>query len=285
MALELDNLLAVERAVITDGQDRRGEVKMHSPVVKMYTALDGASTPDNRKRIWPLAVASLLSVGQSVMTDRGNGRPHKGVDLHADAGSPVIASQSGRVIRVVDGRVSKSDSQQSAGLWVDVLGPDGYVYRYLHLGSSTVSSGQQLQLGDQVGTVAPRGTSGLKNSDPHLHFEIRTSDWKEDRQPWARKKGDKLGDYGPPMDPLKLLPQLAERPRPRVAEVQQSRDQPPEVGQTPPPALATSLLASQVARSFVGHTEVKTAGPTGLIGGLLLLAAAWKALRKRASSS
>jgi hypothetical protein len=284
MALELDNLLAIERAVITDGQDRSGEVKMHSPGLKMYTALDVASTPDNRKRIWPLAVASLLSVGQSVMTDRGNGRPHKGVDLHADAGSPVIASHSGRVIRVVDGRVSKSDSQQSAGLWVDVLGSDGYVYRYLHLGSSTVSSGQQLQLGDQVGTVAPRGTSGLKTSDPHLHFEIRTSDWKEDRQPWARKKGDKLGDYGPPMDPLKLLPQLSERPRSKVADVEQRRQQQGDLGQTPPPSVAAPVLASQVARAFVEHREVKTAGPSGLVGGLLLLAMAWKALRKRALS-
>ncbi len=283
MALDLDRLLAIEKSVVTQGQDS-GEVKMHPPGLKIYTVKDGGGTADNRSRSWPLAVESLLSVGQSVMTDRGTGRPHKGVDLRADASARVLSSQDGRVIRVVDGRLSKSESQQSAGLWVDVQGSDGYVYRYLHLGSTTATSGQQLQRGEQVGTVAPRGTSGLKNSDPHLHFEIRTSDWKEDRQPWARKKGDKLGDYGPPMDPLKLLPQLSERPRPRVAQVEQIRQQPPEVGQTPPPVVATSLLASQVARSFVGHTEVRTAGPTGLIGGLLLFAAAWKALRKRAAS-
>lgn len=247
-------------------------------------------------RIWPLPLDKLRSIGQSVMTDRGNGRPHKGVDLRVDAGTSVIASESGRVLRVVDGRVSASESQQAAGLWVDVAGSDGYVYRYLHLGSADVTRGQQLQQGAQVGTVAPKGTSGLKDSEPHLHFEIRTSDWQEDRQPWARKKGDKLGDYGPPMDPMKLLPPGLVRPRSAIAHVQNKEQQRPERIATSAPILPgkpdplreqsavvlPALSPADAARAFVGHREVKTAGPSGLVGGLLLIAAVWKTLRRRA---
>lgn len=94
------------------------------------------------------------------------------------------------MLRVVDGHISASELQQAAGHWVNVPGSDGYVYRHLHLGSSDVTRRQELQQGAQLGTVAPNGTSGLKDRESHLHFEIRTSDCQQGRQPWERKKGD-----------------------------------------------------------------------------------------------
>lgn len=146
---------------------------------------------------WPIARAGLHRVGQSVLADRnGQGRPHKGIDLFADAGTPVLAAQQGQVLRVVDGRSGKRASQQRAGLFIDVLGSDTLVYRYLHLGETRVQSGQTVNQGAVLGTVAAAHTSGLRET-PHLHFEIRQKDVDGSRE-----------DYGTPVDPLRLLPPL-----------------------------------------------------------------------------
>ena len=72
--------------------------------------------------VWPVPRASLKRIGQSVLSDRdGSGRPHYGLDLFADASSPVLAAQTGRVVRIVDGRRSTETGKRRAGLWIDIL--------------------------------------------------------------------------------------------------------------------------------------------------------------------
>ena len=152
--------------------------------------------------VWPIPANRLRKVGDSVMARRaGSGRPHKGVDLFAEAGSPVLSAVLGKVLRVIDGRNDARDSLARAGLFIDVRGLDGRVYRYLHLGSAAVREGEPVRAGHVLGTVSPSGQSGVEHSEPHVHFEIRAGDW--DRR---------AGDYGEPVDPLKVLP-----PRERVA--------------------------------------------------------------------
>jgi murein DD-endopeptidase MepM/ murein hydrolase activator NlpD len=147
--------------------------------------------------IWPIARAHLQDVGQSVLKDRnGHGRPHKGIDLFADAGTEVLAARAGQVLRIVDGRQHASDSQRRAGLFVDVREGNAWVYRYLHLGAARVVLGQSVGPGDVLGIVAAPNTSGL-GQRPHLHFEIRQGDFNAHRQ-----------DYGTPVDPLRVLPPL-----------------------------------------------------------------------------
>ena len=155
--------------------------------------------------VWPIPEGRLRRVGESVLARRaGSGGPHKGVDLFADADTPVLSAVYGKVLRVVDGRTAdrvKTESLWRAGLFVDVLGLDKRIYRYLHLGSHAVKPGQPVKAGDPIGTVSPRGQSGVEHSDPHVHFEIRAGDWNRT-----------AGSYGTPLDPLKVLP-----PRQRVA--------------------------------------------------------------------
>ena len=155
--------------------------------------------------VWPIPLGRLRRVGESVMARRaGSGRPHKGVDLFAEAGSPVLSAAYGRVLRVVDGRTADPKKQEGlarAGLFVDVRALSGWVYRYLHLGSVLVREGEPVRAGQPLGTVSPSGGSGVEHSEPHVHFEIRAADW--DRS---------AGEYGEPVDPLQVLP-----PRERVA--------------------------------------------------------------------
>ena len=149
--------------------------------------------------LWPIPFTQITRVGDPVMPDR-HGKPHKGRDLMAPAGTRVRAAVAGRVLRVVDGRESGKDAQVLAGLWVDVQGDDGNVYRYLHLGKVApgIKDGAKVKAGDWLGTVAPAGSSGVFRSPPHLHFEVRASDWD-------RSRGER-GDYGDPIEPLSILP-------------------------------------------------------------------------------
>lgn len=161
---------------------------------------DKPVSTSNSKPLWPIGIGELTQIGDAVMPDR-HGRPHKGRDLMAPAGTRVQSSVAGKVLRVVDGRLAEKDSPRwRAGLFVDVRGEDGHVYRYLHLGSSTVQAGTQVKAGQMLGTVADKGTPGVLNSPPHLHFEIRRSDWDRTR-----------GDYGEPIEPLSVLPRRFDR--------------------------------------------------------------------------
>lgn len=150
--------------------------------------------------LWPINEKEIKRVGQSVMVDRdGTGRSHKGVDIFAKSQTRVQAASPGRVIRVIDGRSSDSESKRKAGLWIDIVSTNDVsrnVYRYLHLGEAFVKAGDQVEQGAILGTIANPNTSGLSN-EPHLHFEIRRTDYTNLRQ-----------DYGEPIDPLTQLPHL-----------------------------------------------------------------------------
>lgn len=177
-----------DRADFEVSAQKRAET-IDAPVLVRTTAASMSS----QKPMWPILGLQVASLGDGIMPDR-RGRPHEGIDLHAPAGTEVVAARAGRVLRVVDGRKSKREALHRAGLFVDVLGADALIYRYLHLGSAAATPGADIQQGDPIGIVAEAHTSGL-GSRPHIHFEIRRSD------------GSKSG-YGVAINPLRLLPKL-----------------------------------------------------------------------------
>ena len=90
---------------------------------------------------------------------------HSGVDLLAGVGSNVIA--------IAPGTVAFAGEQGSYGKLVVINHGGGLQSRYAQLEDIKVSVGQQIQQGDELGTV---GTTGQPtSSQPHLHFEIRAS--------------------------------------------------------------------------------------------------------------
>ena len=149
---------------------------------------------DSPRAEWPVAESNLARIGESITEQRArSGRPHKGIDLFAPFGTAVVSARGGKVLRVIDGTQSTRRARQRAGWFVDILGEDGQVYRYLHLASQpSVRAGQRIAAGALLGTV---GTSGVLHARPHLHFEVRRSDYDEAQQ-----------DYGEPIDPLTVLP-------------------------------------------------------------------------------
>jgi len=94
-------------------------------------------------------------------------RPHQGWDFSAILNTPCFA--------IADGKVA--DVYQSADygtVLVLTIGSTGMFAAYAHLNSVTVSKGQLVTLGQQVGLTGETGNAkGMALADQHLHFEIR----------------------------------------------------------------------------------------------------------------
>ncbi|MBC7457174.1 MAG: M23 family metallopeptidase [Bdellovibrionaceae bacterium] len=106
-------------------------------------------------------------------------RPHKGIDLAAQRGVPVMASTDGVVIYT-----GKDFNGFGKMIMIETVGDNtGYATLYAHLDKIVVYDGQKVTQGEVIGALGNTGRS----SGPHLHFEIRKSD-------------------GIPVDPLPYLP-------------------------------------------------------------------------------
>lgn len=103
-------------------------------------------------------------VGKSTFADdfgfvKPDGRRHQGIDIHAPAGSRLVA---------VDDGVAKPGQDPRGGNVTNLYADDGARYYYAH-GDSPGLAGR-VNAGDDLGMGV--GTSGnAVGTDPHLHFE------------------------------------------------------------------------------------------------------------------
>jgi murein DD-endopeptidase MepM/ murein hydrolase activator NlpD len=88
-----------------------------------------------------------------------DGHVHRGVDMMAAAGTPVVA--------IVSGTISLSEYGESSGNWIVLSGSDGNAYWYMHNQENLVSGGS-VSAGQQIARV---GDTGNAAGTPHLHFE------------------------------------------------------------------------------------------------------------------
>jgi murein DD-endopeptidase MepM/ murein hydrolase activator NlpD len=87
--------------------------------------------------------------------------PHSGIDYSADRGTPVVASNRGRVALLGEFFF--------AGRFVALDHGLGLYTLYFHLDGVAVTEGEIVERGQTVGTV---GTSG-RSTGPHLHFGVQ----------------------------------------------------------------------------------------------------------------
>jgi murein DD-endopeptidase MepM/ murein hydrolase activator NlpD len=86
---------------------------------------------------------------------------HGGIDLAAEQGSAVYASQ--------DGVVEFAASNGGYGKLIVLKHAMGYETRYGHLGTFLVKSGDKIKKGEKIAEVGMTG----RTTGPHLHFEVR----------------------------------------------------------------------------------------------------------------
>ena len=162
------------------------DAQVNSSIDRLYalkdTALSGAATTgislgltrnvttadwlraNSAPNLWPVEGAITGSFGERIDPFNGEGAFHRGVDISANYGQPVIAP--------ADGVVAFADFMGGYGRAIELDHGHGMTTRYGHLASYAVVPGQYVRRGDTIGFV---GSSG-RSTAPHLHYEVRIND-------------------------------------------------------------------------------------------------------------
>jgi murein DD-endopeptidase MepM/ murein hydrolase activator NlpD len=87
-------------------------------------------------------------------------RFHKGIDIKASTGTPVLSTGKGKVL--------EAGYNHSFGNYILIKHNEQYTTRYAHLSELKVDNAQPVGKGDIIGLV---GNSGISFT-PHLHYEV-----------------------------------------------------------------------------------------------------------------
>lgn len=112
----------------------------------------------------PVAGVRTSELKDTYGAARSGGRGHKGVDIFAPRGTPVVAAAAGVIV--------KRDSNAVGGISVYERGLDGRtIYYYAHLNGwrAGLKEGDLVRAGDTIGYV---GSTGNVRGAPHLHFAV-----------------------------------------------------------------------------------------------------------------
>jgi peptidoglycan LD-endopeptidase LytH len=109
----------------------------------------------------------------------GGKRKHKGIDIFAPRGTPVVA--------VADGIVSYIGEQPKGGrcLWLATDGGESFYYAHLDRWAAGLFEGMEVRSGDLLGYVG--NTGNAKTTPSHLHFAVSQNDAMVDPFPILTK--------------------------------------------------------------------------------------------------
>jgi hypothetical protein len=131
-------------------------------LVPPVTARGGSARDSGLDFAWPVMGKLSSHYGWR------SGRHHEGVDISARPGTPVRASEAGRVI--FSGRMG------SYGQMIIVKHAGRYSTVYAHNRKNLVSKGAFVERGQVIAEVGTTGNA----SGPHVHFEVRRDRGTED---------------------------------------------------------------------------------------------------------
>ena len=181
------------------------------PLVATLTAFFLLTTPAAAAWTWPVAGEVITPYRNG--TDPYASGQHRGIDIAARTGAPVVAAAGGEV--------RFAGTAGSSGLTVSIRAGDGYDTSYLHLSALAVRAGARVGAGDRIGAV---GTTGARSAtEPHVHFGVRDA-----------------GTSHSYHDPLRFLPSVPAGPR---------APEPPPASTAPEPAPAPPAAAPAPARA------------------------------------
>ncbi len=140
----------------------RSQVLRQSAEGVLESLRNGQETLSRIPSIRPL-VGGRLSSRYGRRVDPFTGRPafHRGIDVSARRGTPILSPADGRVKKV-------RRSSAGYGNMLIIDHGNGFETRFAHCERILVSRGQKLARGEVVATV---GSSGHSTA-PHLHYEV-----------------------------------------------------------------------------------------------------------------
>jgi murein DD-endopeptidase MepM/ murein hydrolase activator NlpD len=162
-----------------------------APVVA--APVDATAVANLGSLLFPVPGVDSTRLDDSFDAPRDGGvRRHNAIDIMAPRGTPVLAVQDGRILRLA--KTAKGGTTVYA---TDL--EDQFVYYYAHLDRyhPSIYAGRPLLRGDTIGYV---GTTGNAPKDlPHLHFQVMHM--PADHKFWN----------GDPINPYPLLSRTASR--------------------------------------------------------------------------
>jgi murein DD-endopeptidase MepM/ murein hydrolase activator NlpD len=160
--------LTVALAVLLSACSRARVATEPQPVVAPPSAATETLTPEAalaaRSLIIPVTGVDPSRVRDSYTAARG-GRTHDAVDIMAPRGTPVVAADSGIILKL--------RQHEAGGITIYQLDPgERFVYYYAHLDryEEGLVEGKVVRQGDVLGFVGTTGNAP-KNL-PHLHFQV-----------------------------------------------------------------------------------------------------------------
>lgn len=140
-------------------------------LVRLQPRLGGSGGYDLKLRrvpalVFPVVHDAAAVIGAFLEARDGGARRHRGIDIHAPRGTPVVAA--------ADGVVERVDVTELGGLVVWLRETDtNRTHYYAHLDTQRVRRGARVRTGETVGTVG--NTGNASETAPHLHFGIYRS--------------------------------------------------------------------------------------------------------------
>ena len=113
----------------------------------------------------PVRGIGSAQLGDTFTQARADGRVHEAIDIMSPTGTPVLAVDDGRIVKLFDSK--------PGGLTIYQFDrTETYAYYYAHLNgyAEGIVEGKQVKRGDLIGFV---GSTGNANpAAPHLHFAM-----------------------------------------------------------------------------------------------------------------
>ena len=188
---EKENILRSKQMLLADAEEREGrlqewldQLEADSQRIESIIAAQAAEAPTvpgsssgappsgGGQFAWPASGPVTSGFGYRVHPIFGDTRLHSGIDIGAAYGAGVYAAG--------DGRVSYVGAMSGYGNVVIIDHGRGLSTTYNHLSAFSVSSGQSVSRGTQVGAVGCTGYC----TGPHLHFEVRVNGVPVDPMPY-----------------------------------------------------------------------------------------------------
>ncbi len=126
----------------------------------------------NTLRTAGLISAKSATFGPVRFNPDGSIRNHQGIDLAADAGTPILAVGAGQIVGI---NLGKDGYGWTLTLKTAIDGKPIYAF-YAHLSQISVQPGDKVTTGQPLGNTGSTGNAkGMDtvNRGGHLHFELR----------------------------------------------------------------------------------------------------------------
>ncbi|MEE2929735.1 MAG: M23 family metallopeptidase, partial [Pseudomonadota bacterium] len=146
----------------TTPEEERFAVRVAQVAARMEEARYFEELVENLPLATPIGIPSRVTSPFGMRIDPFKKRPswHGGIDMGAGWNAPIVAAGPGTVIF--------AGTKSGYGRVVDVDHGGGFVSRYAHLRRIVAKKGQEVTIGDKLGTMGSTGRS----TGPHLHYEV-----------------------------------------------------------------------------------------------------------------